>query len=56
VHHEKISVIPTLLVLILAVVGIALAEPKIVGKDVSYGAQGVVMKGYLGSNLPSPAQ
>jgi dienelactone hydrolase len=34
-------------VLILVVAGIAQAAPKIVGKDVAYSAQGVVMKGYL---------
>lgn len=44
---KKISVLITFLLLILGLAGITLAEPKIVGKDVSYSAQGVVMKGYL---------
>jgi len=44
---KKISVLITFLLLILELAGIALAEQKIVGKDVSYTAQGVVMKGYL---------
>lgn len=33
--------------LILGMVGVAAAEPKIDGKTVEYSAQGVVMKGYL---------
>jgi dienelactone hydrolase len=33
--------------LVLGMVGVATAEPKIVGKAVEYSAQGVVMKGYL---------
>ena len=39
----KLSVIT----LVLGMVGVATAEPKIVGKAVEYSAQGVVMKGYL---------
>ncbi len=33
--------------LVLGMAGVAVAEPKIVGKTVEYSAQGVVMKGYL---------
>ena len=33
--------------LVLSMVGVATAEPKIVGKAVEYSSQGVVMKGYL---------
>ena len=33
--------------LVLGMVGVATAEPKIVGKVIEYSAQGVVMKGYL---------
>jgi dienelactone hydrolase len=33
--------------LVLGIVGVAAAEPKVVGKNVEYSAQGVVMKGYL---------
>ena len=33
--------------LVLGVVAVAAAEPKIVGKTVEYSAQGIVMKGYL---------
>lgn len=33
--------------LVLGIVSVATAEPKIVGKTVEYSAQGVVMKGYL---------
>ncbi|HET6460188.1 MAG TPA: dienelactone hydrolase family protein [Syntrophales bacterium] len=44
---EKILVLVTFLLLILSVAGIALAESKIVGREVSYDARGVVMKGYL---------
>lgn len=36
--------------LVLGIVSIATAEPKIVGKTVEYSAQGVVMKGYLAYN------
>jgi len=39
----KLSVIT----LVLGMVGVATAEPKIVGKAVEFSAQGVVMKGYL---------
>jgi dienelactone hydrolase len=34
-------------ILVLGMVGIAAAEPKVVGKTAEYSAQGVVMKGYL---------
>jgi dienelactone hydrolase len=34
-------------VLLLGMVGVATAEPKVVGKTVEYSTQGVVMKGYL---------
>ena len=37
----------TLTVLVLGVVGVGYARPRIVGKTVDYNAQGVVMKGYL---------
>jgi dienelactone hydrolase len=37
----------TVFALILGAAGIAQAEPKIVGKDVAYSAQGIEMKGYL---------
>jgi hypothetical protein len=37
---KRLSVISTLLLMILGVAGMALAEPKIVGKDVDYSAQG----------------
>ena len=37
----------TVITLVLGMVGVATAEPKIVGKAVEYSAQGVVMKGYL---------
>jgi len=37
----------TLLVLVLGMVGLGFAGPKIVGTTVEYSAQGVVMKGYL---------
>ncbi len=33
--------------LLLGMVGVATAEPKVVGKTVEYSAQGVVMKGYI---------
>ncbi len=36
-----------LIVLVLGMVGVVYAEPKIVGRTVEYSAQGVVMKGYL---------
>lgn len=36
--------------LVLGIVSVATAEPKIVGKTVEYSAQGVVMKGYLAYN------
>jgi dienelactone hydrolase len=35
------------LALVLGMVGVAAAEPKILGKTVEYSAQGVVMKGYM---------
>jgi dienelactone hydrolase len=44
---KKLSVMLYALVLILGVAGMALAETKIVGKDVAYSADGVVMKSYL---------
>jgi dienelactone hydrolase len=34
-------------ILVLGMAGVVAAEPKIVGKNVEYSAQGVVMKGYL---------
>lgn len=37
----------TVIALVLVMVGVATAEPKIVGKAVEYSAQDVVMKGYL---------
>jgi dienelactone hydrolase len=37
----------TVFALILGMAGIAQADPKIVGQDVAYSAEGVVMKGYL---------
>ncbi|MGA2330602.1 MAG: dienelactone hydrolase family protein [Syntrophales bacterium] len=37
----------TVFALILGMAGIAQADPRIVGKDVAYSAEGVVMKGYL---------
>ena len=44
---KKISILITSLLLILGVAGMPLAETKIVGKDVAYSADGIVMKGYL---------
>jgi dienelactone hydrolase len=44
---KKLSLILIVFLLILGIAGNALAEPKIVGKDVAYSAQGIEMKGYL---------
>ncbi len=44
---KKISTFIILILLVVGVADVALATPKIMGKEVSYSSQGVVMKGYL---------